>query len=235
VNINLLKRTAAGASLVLAAAGLVLTLSTSASAAPISSGTGSTVGTIPLCDWTLKGVEGSIALTNADYVALPSNATKYQGLTYPLVGQSTPVEIYVSDPTLPTRQTDTSNCSWYGVAKGGSVSVTTTADPKFTSRRTGDASDTSMGFLLDDSNKLVGLATIETCEGWTKVTAADVFDSTTSSTPIALGKGVTTTTSNCTYSVAYSTTIPAGKRPTVPGVDYELVGPVMTTTLVITS
>jgi hypothetical protein len=235
VNINLLKRTAAGASLVLAAAGLVLTISTSASAAPISSGTGSTVGTIPLCDWTLKGVGGSIALTNTAYEANKTNTNKYQGVAYPLVGQTTSVEIYVSDPTLTTSQTNTSNCSWYGVVKGGSVTVTTAADPKFTSSRAGFALDNSMGFLLSSSNKLVGLAAIETCTDWTKVTLADVFTGTISSTPIALAAGDTTTISKCTYSVAYSTSIPANQTPFAPGVDYALVGPVMTTTLVITS
>jgi hypothetical protein len=180
-------------------------------------------------------VGGDIALTNADYVALPSNATKYQGVAYPLVGVTGSVEIYVSDPLLAISPTDTSNCSWYGTAKGGSVTVTTVADPKFTSRRTEDASDNSMGFLLSSSNKLAGLATIESCTDWTKVTVADVFTGTTSSTPMALAAGVTNTVSKCTYSVAYSTTIPAGQTPFAPGVDYALVGPVMTTTLVITS
>jgi hypothetical protein len=232
VNINLLKRTAAGASLVLAAAGLVLTLSTSASAA-ISSGTGSTVGTIPLCAWTLKGVSGNIALTNADYELSNTNTNKYQGVAYPLVGKTTDVEIYVSDPTLTTSQTDTSNCSWYGAAKGGSVTVTTDADPKFTSSRTGNPLDNSMGFPLDGSNKLGGLAAIGICTGWTKATVADVFTNSTISAPIALAKGDTDTVSTCTYSVTYSTTIPANQNPTAPGEDYVLVGPRMTTTLVI--
>jgi hypothetical protein len=235
VNINLLKRTAAGASLVLAAAGLVLTISTSASAEPISSGTGSTVGTIPLCGWTLKGVGGNIALTNTAYEASKTNTNKYQGVAYPLVGQTSNVEIYVSDPTLTTSQTNTSNCSWYGVVRGGSVTVTTADALKFTSSRVGYPSDNSMGFDLVSSNKLVGLAAIESCDDWTKVTLADVFAGTTSSTPIALAAGVTTTISKCAYSVAYSTSIPAGQTPFAPGVDYVLVGPVMTTTLVITS
>jgi hypothetical protein len=179
-------------------------------------------------------VGGSIALINAAYEGGKTNTNKYQGLEYPLAGVSGSVEIYVSNPLLTTRQTDTSNCSWYGAAKGGSVTVTTTALPKFTSSRTGDTSDNSMGFELDSSNRLVGSAAIESCEGWTTDTVADVFTGTTSSTPIALGKGVTTTISNCTYSVAYSTSIPANQKPTAPGVDYALVGPEMTTTLVIT-
>ena len=236
MNINLLKRTAAGASLVLAAAGLVLTLSTSASAAPISSGTGSTVGTIPLCDWTLKGVGGSIALTNTAYESDKlNNANKYQGDAYPLAGATTSVEIYVSDPTKTSSQTEVSNCSWYGTAKGGSVTVTTDAAPKFTSSRTGTGGpdDNSMGFVLDDSNKLVGLASIDECTGWTKTLDADVFAGTTSSTPIALADNKTTSISKCTYSVAYSTTIPANQNPFAPGVDYALEGPVMTTTLVV--
>jgi len=235
VNINLLKRTAAGASLVLAAAGLVLTLSTSASAAPISSGTGSTVGTIPLCQWTLKGVGGSILLTNEAYELNKTNVNKYQGLLYPLAGATTSVEIYVSDPTLTTSQTETSNCSWYGVERGGSVTVTTDAAPKFTSSRTGEggSGDNSMGFVLDSSNKLVGLASIDECTGWTKTLDADVFAGTTSSIPIALDKGATTSISGCTYSVAYSTTIPAAQNPTAPGADYALEGPLMTTTLVV--
>jgi len=238
VNINLLKRTAAGASLVLAAAGLVLTLSTSASAAPISSGTGSTVGTIPLCDWTLKGVGGSIALTNTAYESDKlNNANKYQGDAYPLAGATTSVEIYVSDPTKTSSQTEVSNCSWYGTAKGGSVTVTTDAAPKFTSSRTGEGGggDDSMGFVLDSSNKLVGLASIVggACTLWTADPIADVFTTDTSSTPLALDAVNTTSISKCTYSVAYSTSIPAGKQPLVPGVDYALVGPTMTTTLVV--
>jgi hypothetical protein len=180
-------------------------------------------------------VGGDIALTNTAYEANKTNTNKYQGVAYPLVGQTSNVEIYVSDPTLEESPTDTSNCSWYGTARGGSVTVTTVADPKFTSRRTGDASDNSMGFLLSSANKLAGLATIGTCSDWNKTSLADVFTGTTSSIPIALAAGVTTTISKCTYSVAYSTTIPAGQTPFAPGVDYVLVGPVMTTTLVITS
>jgi hypothetical protein len=179
-------------------------------------------------------VGGDIALTNTAYVGAPSNATKYQGVAYPLVGQTSNVEIYVSNPLLTISPTEPSNCSWYGTAKGGSVTVTTDADPKFTSSREGFALDNSMGFDLDPSNKLVGLAAaIESCDGWTTVTLADVFTGTTSSTPIALAAGATTTISKCTYSVAYSTTIPAGKTPFAPGVDYALVGPSMTTTLLI--
>jgi hypothetical protein len=181
----------------------------------------------------LKGVAGDIALKNAAYELSKTNTNKYQGVAYPLVGESKTVEIYVSDPTLGISQTDISNCSWYGRARGGSVTVTTTAAPKFTSSRAGDASDNSMGFTLDSSNKLAGLATIESCADWTKVTVADVYDGAISSTPIALADDKTDTVSKCTYSVAYSTTIPAGKKPTDPGVDYVLVGPVMTTTLVI--
>jgi hypothetical protein len=179
-------------------------------------------------------VEADIALKNTAFVNAQSNATKYQGLAYPLVGETKPVEIYVSNPALLESQTEESNCSWYGTVKGGSVTVTTTADPKFTSSRAG-ASDNSMGFPLSGgTDKLVGLAKIETCtDDWTKVTLADVFTGTTSSTPIALAKGKTTTISKCSYSIAYSTSIPAGKTPSAPGVDYVLVGPVMTTTLVI--
>jgi hypothetical protein len=179
-------------------------------------------------------VGSDIALTNAAYVAEETNTNKYQGLEYPLAGVTGSVEIYVSDPILEESPTDTSNCSWYGTAKGGSVTVTTAAEPKFTSSRAG-LTDISMGFNLDSSNKLVGLARIESCAGWTKVTLADVFGGTTSSTPIALAAGATTTTSKCTYSVAYSTTIPANQKPTAPGADYVLVGPVMTTTLLITN
>jgi hypothetical protein len=177
-------------------------------------------------------VDGNTALTNAAYVDKPENATRYQGLAYPLAGVTGSVEIYVSDPTK-TSQTDINNCSWYGTVEGGSVSVTTDANPKFTSSRAG-LSDISMGFPLTSTNKLVGLAAIDTCTNWATVTLADVYDSVVSSTPIALDKTDTTTISKCTYSIAYSTTIPAGKQPDVPGADYELVGPVMTTTLVIT-
>jgi hypothetical protein len=180
-------------------------------------------------------VGGSIALKNAAYELSKTNTNKYQGLEYPLAGLTTSVEIYVSDPTLTISPTDISNCSWYGAAKGGSVTVTTDSDPKFTSSREGFPLDISMGFPLSSSNKLAGLATIENCDGWTKVTLADVFDGTTSSTPIALAAGATTTISKCTYSVAYSTTIPANQRPTAPGADYALVGPSMTTTLAITN
>jgi hypothetical protein len=180
-------------------------------------------------------VGGVIALTNAAYAATPSNATKYQGPEYPLAGVTGSVEIYVSDPTLSASSTDTNNCSWYGTVKGGSVTVTTGSTPKFTSSRAEDTSDNSMGFFLSSSNKLVGLAAIDSCTDWAKVTDADVYDGAISSTPIALAASATTTISKCTYSVAYSTTIPANQKLDEPGADYVLVGPVMTTTLVITS
>ena len=234
MNINLLKRTAAGASLVLAAAGLVLSFSTSASAS-ISSGTDSTVGTIPLCAWTLNGVGSSITLENPAYKAEPSNATKYKGVEYDLEGETADVEIYASNPLLTESTTDPHNCSWYGAASGGSVEVTTTAAPEFTSSRSGDPDDNSMGFELDSSNRLVGVAsTVGDCTLWTQDPTADVFTGDISSAPIALDKGNTTSISRCTYSVAYSTKIPANKEPNDPGQDYALVGPVMITTLVVT-
>jgi len=235
VNINLLKRTAAGASLVLAAAGLVLSFSTSASAEPTVTGTGSTIGTIPLCDWTLKGVGSSIALENPAYKTLASNETKYRGLPYDLEGKTTDIEIYASNPTFEDSTTDEYNCSWYGTAVGGSVLITTGADPKFTSSTTDDSGDNSMGFDLSPTNKLVGLASIvgEACTLWTADPIADVFTTDTSSTPLALVAADTTSTSRCTYSIAYSTTIPADQNPNDPGVDYALEGPAMTTTLVV--
>jgi hypothetical protein len=180
----------------------------------------------------LKGVAGDIELKNDAYDKLQSNATKYQGPAYPLVGVSGSVEMYVS-ASLANSSEDPDNCSWYGTVQGGSVTVTTDIDPEFTSSRAG-VSDTSMGFKLSSANKLVGLATTVGCASdWATDTVADVFTGTTSSTPIALAKGKTTTISKCTYSVAYSTTIPANLKLDAPGADYVLVGPRMTTTLVI--
>jgi hypothetical protein len=65
--------------------------------------------------------------------------------------------------------------------------------------------------------------------------ANDIYVGQTSAVATSLAKGSVSTTSNCSYTVGYSVTVPGGLTPTNSGTTYVMSGPALTTTLVTTN
>lgn len=231
MNVHSLKRGAAVSSLVLAAAGLVFSLSATPFANADLTGsntTGSAVGTVPQCAWHLDGVSGAVSLTHGD-------ATKYKGLAYSISGDTADVKTYVADTAASTPSTDAEACSWYSGKKGAQVTVSTSdTAPKFTS--SSFAGDSSMDFNLNDSSHKLSAAVTPTCDaagGWVNGSAGanDIYTGHLSGVPTSLASASTSTISSCSYKITYSASVPAGLTPTHAGSNYAMTGPSLTTTL----
>lgn len=216
----------------LAVIGLTLSISSLASASAVDpSGqdtTASTLGTVPQCAWHLTGVGASVAMTHGD-------ATKYKGVDYALTGNGAEVASFVA-PVSATSKPATpgaDDCSWYTSKASAAVTISTDANPAFTS--TTFSGDTSMDFSLADSSHKLTATVTPTCGGdWTTPAAGsnDVYAGHLSGVATSLSKTATSTTSACTYSVSYAATVPGGKSPTHAGENYAMNGPTLTTTLV---
>ena len=232
MNVHSSKRGVAVASLVLAAAGLVFSLSATPFANAELTGsnsTGSSVGTVPQCAWHLDGVSGDVVLTHGA-------TDKYKGEAYSISGDTADVKTYVADSAASAPATDPDACSWYSGKKGAEVTVSTAdTSPKFTSSTFG-AGDTSMNFNLNNSSNKLSAAVTPTCSsdaGWVNGSAGtnDIYTGHTSGTPTSLSNSHTTTTSSCSYVITYSTSVPGGLTPTHAGSNYAMTGPSLTTTL----
>lgn len=193
-----------------------------------SNSTGSSVGTVPQCAWHLDGVSGDVTLEHGD-------STKYKGDAYAISGNSSSVDSYVapvaatSKPSAPGDD----DCSWYTSKASASVTISTSANPGFTS--SSFPGDTSMDFeLTDSSNKLTATVSPSCSSPWSTPSAGDndIYSGHVSAVATSIAKTSVTTTSACSYTVGYAATVPAGKSPTNAGQNYSLAGPTMTTTLV---
>lgn len=193
-----------------------------------SNSTASTVGTVPQCAWHLKGVSGAVALTHA-------GEGKYKGLAYLIEGSSSSVDSYVAPTGTATKPATpgVDDCSWYTSKASASVTISTTANPGFTSTTFVD--DTSMNFALTDtSNKLTATVSPSCDDPWSTPTAGanDIYTAQISAVATSIAKADVNTQSACSYTVGYAVTVPAGKSPINAGQNYVLTGPTMTTTLV---
>jgi hypothetical protein len=215
----------------LAMIGLTLSIASFSSASAAiegSNSTGSSVGTVPQCAWHLDGVSGAVALTHA-------TSAKYKGLAYLIEGSSSSVDSYVA-PVAATTMPESpgvDDCSWYTSKASASVTISTSANPEFTS--TTFADDTSMNFALTDaSNKLTATVSPSCAAPWTtpEEGANDIYSGHVSAVATSIAKVDVSTQSACSYTVGYAATVPAGKSPINAGSNYVLAGPTMTTTLV---
>lgn len=193
-----------------------------------SNSTGSSVGTVPQCAWHLDGVSGDVTLTHED-------ETKYKGEAYGISGSSSSVDSYVAPVSATSKPASpgADDCSWYTSKASASVTISTPADPGFTS--TTFPGDSSMDFALtDSSNKLTATVSPSCSSPWSTPTAGDndIYSGHVSAVATSLAKSSVTTVSACSYTVGYAATVPAGKSPTNAGSNYALAGPTMTTTLV---
>lgn len=193
-----------------------------------SNSTGSSVGTVPQCAWYLVGVSGAVTLEHGD-------ATKYKGETYGISGSSSSVDSYVApvDATSKPGAPSEDDCSWYTSKASASVTISSPADPGFTS--SSFPGDASMDFVLtNSSNKLTATVSPSCSAPWsTPIEGAnDIYTGHVSAVATSLAKTSVTTISACSYTVGYAATVPAGKSPKNAGQNYALAGPTMTTTLV---
>ena len=211
--------------------GLTLSIASFSSASAAIAGsnsTGSTVGTVPQCAWHLNGVSGAVALTHA-------GEGKYKGLAYLIEGSSSSVDSYVAPTGTATKPATpgVDDCSWYTSKASASVTISTTANPGFTSTTFTD--DTSMNFALTDSLNKLTVTVSPSCDApWSTPTAGanDIYTAQISAVATSIAKADVNTQSACSYTVGYAVTVPAGKSPINAGQNYVLTGPTMTTTLV---
>jgi hypothetical protein len=120
------------------------------------------------------------------------------------------------------------DCSWYEYKKGATITIDTTASPKFSIN---DVADTTMDFALTTLSPM-SLAITHTCgPEFVADETASIGGASISAEPFSIPKADTTTTSACTYIMAVGATVPANKSPKNAGSSYALVGPALTTTL----
>lgn len=206
----------------------ISSLSSASAAIEGSNSTGSSVGTVPQCSWHLDGVSGAVSLTHGD-------ETKYKGLDYAISGSSSSVDSYVAPVAATSKPSSPGDddCSWYTSKASASVTISTSANPAFTSDSFPD--DTSMNFsLTNSSNKLTATVSPSCSSPWTtpEAGANDIYSGHVSAVATSIAKVDVSTTSACSYTVGYAATVPAGKSPANAGQNYVLAGPTMTTTLV---
>jgi hypothetical protein len=193
-----------------------------------SNSTGSSVGTVPQCAWHLDGVSGDVTLSHG-------TVDKYKGEAYAISGSSSSVDSYVApvDASAKPATPGDDDCSWYTSKASASVTISTDANPGFTSSTF--AGDSSMNFSLSNSlNKLTATVSPDCSAPWSTPGegANDIYSGHVSAVATSLAKTSVTTKSACSYTVGYAATVPAGKSPTHAGSNYALAGPTMTTTLV---
>jgi hypothetical protein len=173
--------------------------------------TSSSVGTKPQCAWTLAGVDATMALLNEDDLL-------YSGIDLAIAGIDSGISASVSG----------TDCSWYEYKKGATITIDTSASPKFT---IDDPSDTTMDFDLT-TLKPMSLAITHACgPDFVADDTASIGGALISAEPFSITKVATSTASTCTYAMSVGATVPGGKSPKNAGSSYALEGPALTTTL----
>lgn len=198
------------------------------------------------CGWYLSGVDTELQLTAA--------SNTYDGSRIVLSAEDSGLEVFVNglqafgDGSFSDYSSDEANCSWYGSSNIQEAHVRVTANNATftgTADRGGspDPTDTSMNFVLSDTDEALSLDVTEadvscTSFGFDLTAATDIHSGSLTSTTVmsasdqAVGDDpVVGTNDRCVWSVGYATAIPAGKVPTYGGVLYVYTGPTLTTTL----
>lgn len=252
-----LKKALAIAAMPLAGAGLIAGLMTagpayagdmpgtvadpSSTPAPLASQAASVAAstkTVPWCGWTVSGLP--TGLTLEDTAAKAANkASSYKGAAIALSGATTGVSAFVSGSNASSDVED--NCSWYGNENKQGLSMTVTASrANFEAFAAGvTAADSGMGFNLvstdnvDTTNPLTITPTYGSCsDAFVTSDNLSVYSSKLISNPVtASNKTKVTTTSSCTWGLAYATKIPAGMKPLYGDKVYTFTGPTLTTTV----
>jgi hypothetical protein len=191
-----------------------------------SAATSATVVVPPWCGWNINPVVSSITLA-------PNAGAKYLGEDLALTGSTSSVNAYVGATSGATEALGPENCSWFGKTPQAATFAVTIAsgDDSFTATSTAGR-DTAMDWSL--SSKPLGIAnTFDAgCEaaGFTPNAGASMQAAGTSNTWSILSTAVSTN-DFCSYSVAYTATVPGGKLPTYGDSTYTFTGPILIHTL----
>ena len=187
--------------------------------------------TIEMCGWRISGVASEITLANTD------PTLEYVGSEYALSGVDDDILIYLSGDV-----TESTRCSFYGDYKGAQVKVSWTGST-FTS-----SPDTSLNWNTSDKALTIAYTDTGCSVHWvteSSVTINAAFEAGDEVIPAKiLATSVDTgeyspdsvsspTFPSCGFSADYSTAIPSGKVPSLPGTTYSFAGPTLTSTLVL--
>jgi hypothetical protein len=199
-------------------------------ATPIT--TEASADTILQCGWRISGVESTISLANA----VPT--LEYVGTEYVLAGADTGIKIHLSgDVDEGTR------CSFYNDYKGAQVKVSWDGEV-FTG-----SPDNSLGWSVEDSPLGITYTDTDCVPAWVtepsltisaamvpagEVVPAKILATSVDTSDEYSPDAVTGATfPSCGFSASYSTAIPSGLVPTLPGSTYSFTGPILTSTLVL--
>lgn len=208
----------------------------SASPSPLAeenASVGATTTTVPWCGWTVAGLPTGLTLVD-EAAVLAEEESRYMGAEIALSGETNGISAFVSGTD--EISADEENCSWYGDANKQGLAMTVSADrSNFTARAAGaNSDDDGMGFELTESSNPLTITPSYTGCSAAFVTSDDLSVSTASltSNPVtASDKELVTTTSSCTWGLAYSAKIPSGMMPMFGDRDYTFTGPTLTTTV----
>jgi hypothetical protein len=196
---------------------------------PSTAGSATTSASVvipPWCGWNINPVVSSITLA-------PSGGAKYLGADLALTGSTSSVNAYVGATTGAVAALLPDNCSWFGKTPQAATFAVTIAsgDDSFTATSSAGR-DIAMDWSL--SSKPLGIAnTFDAgCEtaGFTPNAGASMAASGTSNAWSILSTAVSTN-DFCSYSVAYTATVPGGKLPTYGDSTYTFTGPTLVHTL----
>lgn len=191
-----------------------------------SATTSASVVVPPWCGWNINPVVSSITLA-------PSGGAKYLGADLTLNGSTSSVNAYVGASTGESVALAPDNCSWFGKTPQAATFAVTIAsgDDSFTATSTGGR-DTAMDWSLSTTPLGIANTFDDGCEasGFTPNAGASMSTSGTS-TAWSILSGAVSTNDFCSYSVAYTATVPGGKLPTYGNSTYTFTGPTLLHTL----
>lgn len=188
--------------------------------------------TVPWCGWTVRGLPETLTLSDTSVTA--GETSKYVGSEISLAGASGSISAFVSG-TGAAATADVDNCSWYGDDNKQGLAMTVRASGAgFTATAAEGGADAGMGFLLTEAKPLSITPTYAAscANGFTTSDALNVFGDSLTSNPVTTkDKASVSTTTACSWTLAYATKIPAGKEPKFGDQVYTFTGPTLTTTV----
>jgi hypothetical protein len=197
---------------------------------PSTAGSATTSATVvvpPWCGWNINPVVDAIVLA-------PASEGKYLGQDLELTGSTSSVNAYVGATTGSTVRLLSDNCSWFGkTPQAATFSVTINAgDDSFTATSGGNV-DAEMGWSLETEPLLISNTFAEGCTtaGFTPNTETGTMTAAGTTNAWSILSDAVTTNNFCSYSVAYTATVPGGKLPTYGNSTYTFTGPILVHTL----
>jgi hypothetical protein len=192
-----------------------------------SAATSATVVVPPWCGWNINPVVDAIVLA-------PALEGKYLGQDLALTGSTSSVNAYVGATTGATAALELDNCSWFGktpLAANFSVTIAS-GDDSFTARSGGNV-DSAMGWSLTSKPLLISNTFAAGCTtaGFTPNTETASMAAAGTTNAWSILSADVTTNDFCSYSVAYTATVPGGKLPTYGNSTYTFTGPTLVHTL----